>query len=430
MRFLRLLLAAGLVVGFLTLEVAGSPPISAQGDPTPTIKACHICDEEVAATATPAAPTSCFECDAVHPLRLTALAAPPTSTPMARSPVVRAVLFWEEGCPYCSGVIEHVLPPLQQEYGTQLEIVLLQVVTQEDVDSLHAVASRYGILEEDVVVPFMVLGDQVLMGATEIRDQLPGLIAQRLGLEGADAPRVETPAPAVQLLGESSEGCGVATPCADEPPATPAPSIVFLTASPTEQPRSNGFALAAFVMAGMVAALVLVGVHAWRTIQADALRPASGSSEKHRILALPALALIGLGVAGYLTYVETQMVQAACGPVGDCNAVQSSSYAHLFGVLPLGVLGMIGYAAILVGWTWSHLRHDRLSLLTPTAVFGMALFGTLFSIYLTYLELFVIRAVCVWCVISAIVMTLLLLLSLDPMLRSLIGMPDAEEETS
>ena len=46
--------------------------------------------------------------------------------------------------------------------------------------------------------------------------------------------------------------------------------------------------------------------------------------------------------AGYLTYVETQLVQAVCGPVGDCNAVQSSSYARLFGVLPVGVLGASG----------------------------------------------------------------------------------------
>ena len=429
MRWLRLLLAAGVVVGFLSFEAAPLLPVTAQGYPTPTLKACHICEEEVAATATPTAPTSCFECDAVHPLRLTALAALPTSTPVARSPVVRAVLFWEEGCPYCSGVIEHVLPALQQEYGTQLEIVLLQVLTQEDVDRLHAVASTYGIPEEDVIVPFLVLGGQVLMGAAEIRDQLPGLIAQHLALEGADGPVVETPAPEAEPLGESSEECGLATPCADEPAPTSAPSIVFLTAPPAEQSTPDGFWLAAAVMAGMMAALVLVGAQAWRTIQADALPPASGASQKWRNLALPALAFVGLGVAGYLTYVETQMVQAACGPVGDCNAVQTSSYARLFGVLPLGVLGLIGYAAILVGWTWNRLRHDRLSQLAPTAVFGMALFGTLFSIYLTYVELFILRAVCIWCVMSAVVMTLLLLFSLDPMLRSLMGMPDAEEET-
>jgi len=135
-------------------------------------------------------------------------------------------------------------------------------------------------------------------------------------------------------------------------------------------------------------------------------------------------------VAGYLAYIETQMVQAACGPVGDCNAVQASPYARLFGVLPVGVLGMLGYLAMLGAWGSSRLRRDWLGRVAPPAVFGMALFGTLFSFYLTALELFVIKAVCMWCVISAVVMTLLLLLSLDPALRSLIGKPDAEEEPS
>ena len=58
-------------------------------------------------------------------------------------------------------------------------------------------------------------------------------------------------------------------------------------------------------------------------------------------------AFIGLAVAGYLTYVETQAVAAVCGPVGDCNAVQTSSYSKLFGLIPVGLIGMAGYVAIL-----------------------------------------------------------------------------------
>jgi uncharacterized membrane protein len=53
---------------------------------------------------------------------------------------------------------------------------------------------------------------------------------------------------------------------------------------------------------------------------------------------IPVLCLIGLGLAGYLTYVETTQVQAVCGPVGDCNTVQQSEYARLFGVLPIGII--------------------------------------------------------------------------------------------
>ena len=136
-------------------------------------------------------------------------------------------------------------------------------------------------------------------------------------------------------------------------------------------------------------------------------------------------ALAGLAVAGYLTYVETQLVQAVCGPVGDCNAVQSSSYARLFGVLPVGVLGAAGYVGILAAWLLNRLGRGRLAAKAPVAVLVMTLFGVIFSIYLTYLELFVIRAVCIWCLTSAVIITLLMLLSLKPELQAFA--PDDEE---
>jgi uncharacterized membrane protein len=59
-------------------------------------------------------------------------------------------------------------------------------------------------------------------------------------------------------------------------------------------------------------------------------------------------------------------------------------------------------------------------------MFGMALFGTLFSIYLTYLELFVIHAVCIWCLASAVIITVLMLLNL-PAITLWLAIPDEEE---
>jgi uncharacterized membrane protein len=131
-----------------------------------------------------------------------------------------------------------------------------------------------------------------------------------------------------------------------------------------------------------------------------------------------AFGLIGLGVAVYLAYVETQLVEAMCGPVGNCNAVQSSPYARLFGILPLGLLGMFGYLAILAGWLYLRLRRDRWALYVSLAVSGMTVFGVLFSIYLTYLEIYVIRAVCLWCLASAVIMTLLMILNVRPALQA------------
>ncbi|MBE7470878.1 MAG: vitamin K epoxide reductase family protein [Anaerolineales bacterium] len=171
--------------------------------------------------------------------------------------------------------------------------------------------------------------------------------------------------------------------------------------------RVQGFELALAVIIGMIGALIYTSAAAAKRLKngTDCL-PLAWLE-----LAIPILAIAGLGVAGYLAYVETQAVPAVCGPVGDCNAVQSSPYARLFGLLPIGVLGVIGYVAILVAWLWGRFRVDPLARYAPLAVFGLALVGTLFSLYLTYLEPFVIKAVCIWCLTSAIIITLLMLLS-------------------
>jgi uncharacterized membrane protein len=134
-----------------------------------------------------------------------------------------------------------------------------------------------------------------------------------------------------------------------------------------------------------------------------------------------------LGVAIYLTYVEAYGVKPVCGPVGDCGAVQSSPYAKIWGILPVGLLGAAGYIGILAAWFAGRQRWGWLSKYAPVALFGMALFGTVFSIYLTYLELFVIYAVCIWCVSSAIIITLILLFSLSSTLQAFAPSEDEED---
>jgi uncharacterized membrane protein len=133
-------------------------------------------------------------------------------------------------------------------------------------------------------------------------------------------------------------------------------------------------------------------------------------------LIVPVLCVIGLGVAGYLTFVETRQVAAICGPVGDCNTVQSSPYAKLFGFLPVGLLGAFGYLAILGLWTVGRFSKGRVADLAVLAVFALALFGVMFSAYLTYLELTIILAVCMWCLTSAVIMAVLLVLTTGPAL--------------
>lgn len=117
----------------------------------------------------------------------------------------------------------------------------------------------------------------------------------------------------------------------------------------------------------------------------------------------------GLVVAGYLTFIETTSGDVVCGPSGGCSAVQTSRYATLFGFLPIGVLGLMGYVAILSAWIALQVGPVATKKLASLALWGMCIFGVLFSAYLTFLEPFVIGATCMWCIVSAVLMIILLL---------------------
>ena len=128
-----------------------------------------------------------------------------------------------------------------------------------------------------------------------------------------------------------------------------------------------------------------------------------------------ALGVLGALDAGYLTYIKLAHVEAICRGVGDCEAVNSSIYSQISGI-PIAVLGLAAYLAILA----ILILEPRLTLLQdygPLAIFGLALTGTLYSAYLTYVELFVIHAVCPYCVASAVLITALFILSVVRLVR-------------
>jgi uncharacterized membrane protein len=137
-------------------------------------------------------------------------------------------------------------------------------------------------------------------------------------------------------------------------------------------------------------------------------------------------ALAGIAVAGYLTLADVAGTQVSCGPSGGCATVQNSKYAVLFGVLPVATLGLIGYVAILAAWIVWQFGPAGLKRVAPLATWGMAVFGALFSIYLTSLEPFVIGATCMWCISSAVLMVILLLVS-TPFAAEALRIPDEEE---
>ena len=105
-------------------------------------------------------------------------------------PVVHAVMFWIDTCSHCNFVREEVLPPLQAKYMDQLKIFQIQIKTAEDLDRLYQIAEGLGMAKEDVGVPFIIIGDQVLKGSRQIPTELPGLIDQYLAAGGVDYPDI------------------------------------------------------------------------------------------------------------------------------------------------------------------------------------------------------------------------------------------------
>lgn len=123
------------------------------------------------------------------------------------------------------------------------------------------------------------------------------------------------------------------------------------------------------------------------------------------------VALVGVGISLYLTYVKLSNTEVICAESGviDCSSVQHSAYAEIAGI-PIAILGLMGYGAIALGL----LLQNRISILNDfghAVIFSMTLFGFIYSLFLTYVEGFVLEKWCLWCVASALAMTSLFIVS-------------------
>jgi uncharacterized membrane protein len=128
---------------------------------------------------------------------------------------------------------------------------------------------------------------------------------------------------------------------------------------------------------------------------------------RNRRLVIIVLTVLGLFVAGYLTWSHFSGEPVYCGQSGSCELVNSSRFAYL-GPIPVALIGLLGYLIILV-----------LSLIPPKEdrqwpmllIFGGALIGVILQWYLFYIEVAVLRAICYWCVTSQAIITVIFLLS-------------------
>ncbi len=364
--------------------------------------------------------------------------------------IVRAVLFYSPSCGHCHKVIQEDLPPLYEKYNTHEDWLFAGELPDEETGDLPPIVGLMGdtlqilyinaatplgselfgnallqfeVPENRYGVPNLFIGETNLVGSVEIPELFPGLIDEALeqgGIAWPDIPGLDDAIAALVPFPEAepTDGPGDGTPTAAgnqtevAPTGEPSPTQAVdftadnLTVRQKFQLDPVGNSLAVIVLIGMIATLAIMTVR-WRGQEKTKAR-----AKLHWVV--PLLALVGLGVAGYLAFVESTGAEAVCGPVGDCNTVQQSEYAFLFGVISVGLVGMLSYIAILGAWLIDRWGSEPLADLAQISIFLMTFIGTLFSIYLTFLEPFVIGATCAWCLTSAVVITTLMLISANP----------------
>ena len=131
------------------------------------------------------------------------------------------------------------------------------------------------------------------------------------------------------------------------------------------------------------------------------------------------LVVIGIGISGYLSYVKLTETATICisGGAFNCEVVQSSVYAKLFNI-PIAYMGLLTY--LVIGALL--LLQNRVAFLQEFGVmieFGIILFAFLFSVWLVYLQAFQLKAFCMWCLSHELTMTLLFIVSIPRLKRSL-----------
>jgi len=127
------------------------------------------------------------------------------------------------------------------------------------------------------------------------------------------------------------------------------------------------------------------------------------------------LAVLGVLVSAYMTIYKLTDDQSMCLGNGGCSVVNSSIYSEVYGI-PVAVIGMGGYGVILA----TLLLQGRSQFLQDNAVmlvFGLTLAGFVFTLYLIYVELALIHALCPFCITSQVTITILFILSVTRLVR-------------
>lgn len=357
-------------------------------------------------------------------------------------------------------------------HNAQLKILVVDASKQIGTELYLASNLNQMIPPERTGVPRLVIGDVVLVGSLEIPEQTGDLVRQGLeqgglgwpSIDGLDQALGPIPGAVPVVVVEEADSAVEVVEMAEDSSAAPADTVVEDTviareglqeteaahsverAAPErveEKPTTAVDTSASIEIAEPPPAVLPDTPSVFETIQTRRmtmvenfrLDPVGNSFSVVVLLVMivsialvwlksnaipvswgwgagiPLLAAVGAAVAAYLTYVEATGVIAVCGPVGDCNTVNQSDWARLFGIFPVGALGLLGYGAISLAWAASRYASEPVSLWARLLLLVLTVGGTLFSIYLTFLEPFVIGATCAWCLTSSVVITALMWLA-------------------
>ncbi|MBN2084982.1 MAG: vitamin K epoxide reductase family protein [Anaerolineales bacterium] len=309
-----------------------------------------------------------------------------TVTPVrAQTAAVRALLFYNPGFGDCKILINETLPPLLLQHDSNLLILTVDVTIPEGGALYESALEALAIPADQRGVPLLVVENIYLSGLASIKAQFPGMIDRNLSEGGTDWP-------AVPGLEDALQKAGFSRP----------PSNIWENLLADKFGNTLAVLVLAFLFFSLASSILIT------------FRSAPSFLDSLPAWVFPGLLVIGLAVASYLTYTELTDSDVICGGISRCQEVHDSQYSRILGLITVGEFGIIGYCLLAATLFVHRIARGDIQKVAAIAMFGFAVFGVSFSIYLTFLEPFVIGATCLWCLASAVVMGLILPLTTNP----------------
>jgi uncharacterized membrane protein len=312
----------------------------------------------------------------------------------AEKPTVNALLFYKSDCKECTEIISALLPKWQDQHGDQLKILAVNTASSEG-GTLYLDAVLKINIPFSTRLPIVIIGNQYLGGAKEITKKLPTIIEEKLGQNGTKWPTLEG-LPRLIANTPQSSGDTISFWVSD----FRSNRLGRIKENTLNKLRSDplGNSASLIVLILMIGSIISKPFMFRKNNQLKIITEYGWG--------VPVLSFVGMGTSLYLTYVKFSLSEAFCGPIGDCNAVQQSQFASLFGFLPVSLAGLMVFFLIALLWFLQKIYPKKFN------IFGsfiglIVLASVFFFIYLTFLEPFVIGATCIWCLLSALTMTAL-----------------------